>query len=470
MTQRSWAGNAVRTVGGSVLGSALTAALLLLLPKFLSKEDFGYFQLYLFFATYLGYASFGLADGLFLRLSGRKPDALSSRSATAHLTFLVGVAAPFMAAVAVGFTPMLGGTAAAAAQALALACASSVAFLARSMITFLFQAVGDSAPYANSTVIERTLHFATCMALATLGINDFRYFAIADLIAKIIGLAYALILLQRRVGLTKFSLEPALRDVRLSLSRGIFVCLAAIATVLVTAVPRLAAERGLGVLEFSELSLAFSLQNIVMTLLTPLGLVMLPSIRQKPAESLPAFYSLCWDRFSPMLWISLIAYVPLTGFARLWLPDYDLLPTLIGALLPVLIFESRTRVISTPFLQALGRERELFAVNTVAVGLSTLLSAITVSLFHSPTALAFSITAVVAARAVWLESLTEWELDRLNVTEKMVAVLATVAFCALSQADSWSVACSGTILVVLLFAIHYRNQLKAIKGTMARKP
>ena len=40
---------------------------ILVLPKLLSLESFGYYQLFIFFANYVELLHFGLSDGIYLR-------------------------------------------------------------------------------------------------------------------------------------------------------------------------------------------------------------------------------------------------------------------------------------------------------------------------------------------------------------------------------------------------------------------
>lgn len=44
----------------------------LLLPKFLGVKAYGYYQLYIFYITYASIMCFGWAEGIYLRIGGKK--------------------------------------------------------------------------------------------------------------------------------------------------------------------------------------------------------------------------------------------------------------------------------------------------------------------------------------------------------------------------------------------------------------
>ena len=60
---------AVIAQGIGLLSSILTS---LVLPKFLGVEDYAYWQLFLLYSSYSGFALLGLNDGIYLRLGGKR--------------------------------------------------------------------------------------------------------------------------------------------------------------------------------------------------------------------------------------------------------------------------------------------------------------------------------------------------------------------------------------------------------------
>lgn len=425
----SFARSAGQLLGGNVVSSALMAVLVVLLPRYLTMAEYGYWQLYFFYATYLGYLSFGLADGIFLRFSGARLEELPRRVVAGHLRALLVLAVLTLGAgtlLAWAFVPDPTTT-----SIIALACLSTVFYLLRSLITFAHQAANRMELLATTAVLERLVTVALTVGLLVVGYRDLVGFLVADVIGRAVGLAYAVVKARDLVWAPRVSLGEDLREVRESFRGGIFVNISAIATVLVTAVGRFAAERGFGIEVFGQVALAFSLVNIVLTLVTPISLAVLPNIRRYRPEQLPGLYARGLDTLMPLLVASLLAYLPMVWAIGWWLPTYTMLPAYLGAMLPMVLFESRTRLFAIPFLQAMRRERALAAINGASLLLAVALAWLSVAVLESAFATVLSVTVSVVVRSLVLEQVASRALGLprrpRTLAELGVSVLFVVA-------------------------------------------
>ncbi len=98
---------AVVAQGIGLLSSILTS---LVLPKFLGVEDYAYWQLFLLYSSYSGFALLGLNDGIYLRLGGKRYSEVNHGELKAQQCVVAAsqllVAACCLAAVlAAGFEP-----------------------------------------------------------------------------------------------------------------------------------------------------------------------------------------------------------------------------------------------------------------------------------------------------------------------------------------------------------------------------
>jgi hypothetical protein len=57
----------------------LSVLMSLLVPKMLGVEQFAYWQLFIFYSTYVGLFHFGLSDGIYLRYGGMELENLDKR-------------------------------------------------------------------------------------------------------------------------------------------------------------------------------------------------------------------------------------------------------------------------------------------------------------------------------------------------------------------------------------------------------
>ncbi|MEH7250466.1 hypothetical protein V7114_27310, partial [Neobacillus niacini] len=55
------------TLSSNLISMIISTIVILIVPKVLGVEDYGYWQLYLFYASFVGFLHFGWNDGIYLR-------------------------------------------------------------------------------------------------------------------------------------------------------------------------------------------------------------------------------------------------------------------------------------------------------------------------------------------------------------------------------------------------------------------
>ena len=66
-------------IGGNALNLIISVFMVIALPKILTMEDYGYWQLFLFFFSYIGFFQFGWEDGIYLKFVGCKYEELDKK-------------------------------------------------------------------------------------------------------------------------------------------------------------------------------------------------------------------------------------------------------------------------------------------------------------------------------------------------------------------------------------------------------
>ena len=60
------------SIGANLVTIMVSLIVTLILPKFISVEQYGYWQVYLFYTTYIGIFHLGITDGIYLRYGGKQ--------------------------------------------------------------------------------------------------------------------------------------------------------------------------------------------------------------------------------------------------------------------------------------------------------------------------------------------------------------------------------------------------------------
>ena len=67
------------SVFANVISLLVSIFMVIIVPKFLSLEDYGLWQLFLFYYSYIGFFHFGWEDGIYLRYAGNSFETLDSK-------------------------------------------------------------------------------------------------------------------------------------------------------------------------------------------------------------------------------------------------------------------------------------------------------------------------------------------------------------------------------------------------------
>ena len=73
------------SISSNLISLGVSLLMVVFVPKFLPIEDYGIWQLFLFYFSYLGFLHFGWEDGIYLRYAGKSFDELDSKTFSGQL-------------------------------------------------------------------------------------------------------------------------------------------------------------------------------------------------------------------------------------------------------------------------------------------------------------------------------------------------------------------------------------------------
>jgi O-antigen/teichoic acid export membrane protein len=376
-------------------------AILLVLPKLVTPEQFGNWQMYQLFAVYLGYLTFGYTDGVFLRWGGATYDSLPRGTLSAGLVYqLIANTACAMIAYGVLFSLTFEHR-----ELLIAAIAGSVFYVSRTLVTVVLQVTGHSKDYAVATVAERVILLAglgVLVATDGLVIETLVWF---DVAGRALGLGLALYLgravFLHRPAINAQTLKTYLQDC----GAGVFVLVANLSAIAINGVVRLAIETKWGIVAFGEVSLSFQLLTFVLVLVNSVALSLFPHLKRLPTQDYATAYQRYRSRLVPPLVLALGLYFPLAAGLMAWLPDYAAAARYLAILFPLCIYETTSRALSAVFLKALRQEKALMAINLGALALAVALAVVILAWVQRIDVAVLSIVVALALRAIAAEAL-----------------------------------------------------------------
>lgn len=365
--------NASYSITSNLISFIVSLLTVVILPKVLEVEEYGYWQLYLFYTGYVGLLHFGWNDGFYLRVGGKDYHSLDKRliSSQFNSLFLFQIVlALVLFFVSSNYVHSLDRF-----HVLSATCIYLVIVNTRYFLLFLLQATNRFKTFAFITFIDRLSFVFLVVSIILTGHASFRLVIIADLLTKLLGLLVAIYFLRDTL-IEYFCLKIYWREIYTNISVGVKLTFAVLASKFIVGVIRFAIERLWDIGTFGKVSLTLSISNMLMVFINAVGLVLFPTLRRVPEKDLSSIYSLLRGGLMLIMFALLCLYYPIIKVCNIWLPDYGDSLKYLAVVFPICIYESKMGLLVNTYMKALRFEKKLLLVNIYSLSLSVILTVI----------------------------------------------------------------------------------------------
>lgn len=431
---------------GNVVSLIITSLTTFLLPKFLSEEGYGSFQLYLFYIGYVGFFHFGWADGVFLRYGGAYYEDLDRGRFSRQFRLITALEVILGTLICVLSLTLIKDPA--KSVILFLTGLSVILLLPRTFLQHLLQSTNRFKEYAILTAVEKIAFALIVVAVLVCGSRDFVIIAAADVAGKLFSLIYTVWCCRDIVTSKPEGMREGMLEAWENIRAGINLMLANISSVLIIGIVRFAIERQWDVVTFGKISLTLSVSNFLMVFIRAVAMVMFPMLRRTEENRRAEIYGVTRVCLMVPLLAMLVLYYPVRAILSAWLPQYAESLTYMALLFPVCIFESKTSMLIETYMKTMRRERWLLIINACTVGLSLIFTCITVFLLKNLTLAVFSVVVLMGIRCVVGELLIA-PVVKVDVWRDILMELAMIA---IFISSGWYI---GGIASVIIYAAAY---------------
>lgn len=365
----------IATLGSGTLAAGLmNVALVFVLPKLLSVEDYGYWRAFGLYAGYAGLLHCGFADGALLRWAGR-PLGDFEHEVRPAMRFLLAQQVLLLAPLSALAVLLLRGPARFVALAVA-ACA--LVFNETTILQFALQSAKRFRPAAVSMVVAPGLFLALVLLWQTMGRTSYREvtcFYVAAWLA-VLGFLLAWMRLPRETDGTASWTALA----RPCLRTGWPIVLANTGVMGIVFADRLAVSWAAGIQEFAQYSLAASAMAVPIMAIQACGKVFFSHAAALAPQERKRIYGAS-SRMVLLAWVLLLPYYfALEIFLRHYLPLY--FPSLAYAriLLLGVPFLAAIQILQMNFAYLNGLQKRFLAHTGLVLAVS--LGATSLAAFH----------------------------------------------------------------------------------------
>ena len=454
--------NIAYSFGANLVSLLISVFMVMVVPKYLSVDDYGLWQLFLFYFSYLGFLHFGWEDGIYLRYAGKDYDELDQKTFSGQFCGIV--------ILQIALAALISGMGQAfvmdPVKRTALLCSVCLAPFVNfnNLCNFIMQITNRIKDYAKLLLTEQLVFFfGVVIFLLILHRNEFHYMYYAKLFSVTSITIAGGYLCRNLLKPSFYTLKHSLTEAKENLLVGSKLMFANIASMLIIGIIRYGISIGWDVATFGRVSLTLGISNFLMVFINSVSVVFFPIIKRMDENRKANTYIVIRNMLDVILFAALIGYYPLKCILAWWLPKYADSLIYMSVLFPVCVFESKVSLLINTYLKSMRKEFLMLKINVVSVVFSLIITIFTVGILHNLNATVFSIVLVYAFRCVLSEHYVTKLLDlnlRKDIVEDLLMCVIFI-FSGLVFNNFLSMAVYGVVYATFIL-IHRHSLIKIV--------
>lgn len=466
MNLKSLASNAIIAFLSQGVSLVVSMIMSLMVPKVLGVESYGYWQLFIFYASYCGFFHFGLNDGVYLIEGGKGRADIDKKSINSQFCFLVAMQS--LIGLSIGVATFLFCKDAHRSFVFYSFALYTLTMNLSAYLGYVFQAMNETKLFSYMTILERLAFLVPMFVMVLIRIPHFEPFVVAYLCARCIALAYSSWNARDILTSRRYSFSHSISISIASIKVGFSLMVANVASMLILGTMRAMVDSAWGIEVFGRVSFALSIVNFVIMFVSQASMVLFPALRQGSDDERRVFYRGIRDMMAVLFPLAYLAYYPISTLLSLWLPQYTDSMHYLAFLLPVCVFETKMDVCGTTYFKVLREERTLLKVNLMAVFASALLSAIGVYLLNSVEFALLGAVISIIGRSLWSERYLNKILKVASSSVSVYEIIITGMFILLTVIVSDSIAFFAYLIVYISYLYKYREIAQDLVSRISR--
>jgi len=472
----------IRAFGKDVLTYSLGNGLLflfgfiqvLIIPKYLSIEDYGYWQLFVLYASYFGILHLGFIDGILVRWAGKELVQIGSEIKVAFRFLILEqiiVILPLSLFFYFLIRPPLQWT---------WLMILVFAFIMNLATFFIFtaQAVRKFRLLTTVNVVRGLVFLVFVIVLFVTGYLSYHYVVFAFLISFLLVLVTFTFWFRKYLWGEKSVLPQLWAYGKQNINIGIFVLLGNFVLVLFLTIDRLMVSSFFTIEQFAIYAFALAVALVVYTTVRAIAEVFFPYLSGVAPELRNRAYQLGKPAII-LVWAAILAiYFPLAKLIEFYLPHYVASLPIMQVLLCTVGFGSLIRILHVNYYKVYRKQRQYFLWGITALALSVVLNLLAIKVWGTLESVAI---ATFISFGVWyvMNELSLKSMVGKNSRElcKGVAVLCSYlgAFWLASILADWFIAqmltyiCFFSLVTWLFFRHQVKELLVATNGIRSHR-
>lgn len=457
----------VKKVASAVLTQAVILALSFItgfiLPKYMGPEKYGYWQIYIFYLSFINIFGLGFNDGFALFYGGHKYKDLPFKrirsSMRVFYLYLIAVTIILFAAASfVNDSPK---------RQIFMTLAFNIPLIClQCFVLTVFLSVNKTSIYNGLNLLTKVLATGFFTTLLLINITSANYMMGAETAARAIVTVICLFVGRKFLFGRDTDFRLGRHEFYEKTKYGINIMLGIIAATLIPVAGRLVVERTHSIAEYGLYSFATSLLTIIITFTNTAGIVIFPVLKTLPEKNLPLNYTNFSFLCSNLFYASLLVYVPFVWLVRSFMSDYIPIFSYMYILLAMCVSIGKVNLLIIPYFKALRFERPFLVSNILGVVAMLVSTSTAQTIFNSVMAVAVATTAVLT---VWFYFVESYLLKKMNIKRDVKLLLTDMLFMGLfilgaSFGKVWLFVAIYGLSLIIFFLVTYKQLFTTVKA------
>lgn len=395
--------NCIYSIASNFVSLIISVVVVFIVPKRIGVEQYGYWQLYLFYISYVGLFHFGWIEGFYLKYGGKSYADLDKPSFSTQFWILNLIESMFSVLLAIYVSFFIEDQN--RKNIMYMVILNIIVVMAKTFLTYVLLSVNHIRQYAVLTLFERLISFGIILIILFKGIQKYQLLLLADIAAKLGALGLVGYYCREIVFGRTAPIKTVFPEIKESIIIGSKILFANIAGMLILGIVRFGIEYQWGVATFGKVSMALGVSNLYMIFINALNIIVFPLLKNTESFRLPEIYKSFRSLLMTAALGLLLLYYPGERLLSYWLPAYQESFVYMALLFPLCVYESKWSLLIYTYLKILRKEKWIFYVNAFTVFLSFLFTGITVFLWKNLIAAISCILILLAMRCMVAELL-----------------------------------------------------------------
>lgn len=348
----------------SLLVSVGTVAIL---PKYMTVQDYGMYQLFLFYFGYVGFLHFGVLGGGIVRYAGISYYDLDYSSLKSQCMILMVLLILQLLILCI------------INRVLSIFTDFIIVFLfvlstvAQHIIWYSISMLQMSNRIEDASkilLVERVAWGFLSISLVLIGYDNAMHIIYIFTATRILVMIYSCQFILEIVWAPICLTNTIWKEFELNFKIGFPITLSDICSILVIGVIRFSISDVWDITIFAKTSLILSMTFFFLTFISSASTVLLPALKQLRGSIADSIYLPLNCLTSSFFLIALIGFYPMKLLIRFWIPQYADSLIYMGILFPILYFESKFNLLVTTYLKKILKTQIIFYINLFATSIS----------------------------------------------------------------------------------------------------